>query len=128
MRIEVCVPGDPIPKGRPRACVARGKIRTYTPDRTRDAENALGYAMLIQMRKAGWPNQGWPKARYRVEMDFVLRRDGADVDNLTKTVLDAGNKLLWSDDRRVDEIVARKRHAAKGEQPSTRVVVTALPE
>lgn len=66
----------------------------------------------------------WPKdARYSVMID-VWERDGkrGDVDNLAKNVLDSCNRVLWDDDRQVDQL-AVCRHPPDKANPRTVVRV-----
>jgi len=93
------VAGEPVPKARPRFTVAGGKPIAYTPTRTRDAELDVAQAFRIAARGVP-PLTG----RVSVEIDFHFSRNrgkGHDVDNLSKTVLDALNGLAYADDSQV---------------------------
>ncbi len=97
------VPGEPVPKGRPRVCNGR----TYTPKRTLQAEQAIRvYALQAKVR----PLQG-PVC---IDMWFFLTRHKngherrVDLDNLVKTVMDALNVVAWIDDSQVVRIGASK--------------------
>ena len=51
-----------------------------------------------------------------------------DVDNIAKAVLDAGNGIIYVDDRRVAELLVQKVTLEQGVAPSVRVTVEALGE
>jgi Holliday junction resolvase RusA-like endonuclease len=97
------VPGQPQPKQRARVYVTRqGKVRAVTPERTRNAELALAWAL-----KLAWRQEPDAKSLFGVRCRFVFSRTrkGADRrvdgDNCLKAVLDAGNGVVWQDDSQV---------------------------
>jgi Holliday junction resolvase RusA-like endonuclease len=45
------VEGEPVPKGRPRFTRANGFARTYTPQKTRDAEGRVAYSAHVAMQQ-----------------------------------------------------------------------------
>lgn len=49
-----------------------------------------------------------------------------DLDNLVKLALDAGNGIVWHDDRLICEVSARKIYAAQGEEPRTVFLIKEL--
>jgi len=96
------VPGEPIPKGRPR--VTNGKA--YTPKRTVDAEERVLAAYLER-----YPGQRTPNifTDYELHATFFRKsRRRTDVDNLAKLVMDALNGIIWTDDDQVVKLVAEK--------------------
>lgn len=109
---EAVFPGEPVAKQRPRT----GKGGTYTPKKTRDAEEAIRW----QLRER----------RVQPDADYLLgvhvrfySGDGRrrDLDNLLKLLLDACNEFVWADDFQVTEI-----HAAvirRADNPRTELVV-----
>lgn len=111
--LSFTIPGEPVPKGRPR--VANG--HAYTPERTRTATEAAQWAMKRAM-----------KGKRPLTDDVALTLDfqggkamlRADIDNLAKLVMDAGNGILWEDDRQVKVLVACKRFST---EKSTAVIV-----
>jgi Holliday junction resolvase RusA-like endonuclease len=84
-------------------------MRIYTPTTTAKAEQEIGW----RFRQA-YPGLAPDKVmRYAVRLTFHCRREGrGDVDNRTKTVLDALNKIVWDDDRQIDELHALIVHRA----------------
>lgn len=90
----------PIPKQRPRF----GQGRVFTPAATRTYEDILGWRFR-QAAKA--PLLG----PIRVAINFETS-SRADVDNLAKAVLDAGNGILYRDDSQVVSLVISKVKSA----------------
>lgn len=65
-------------------------------------------------------------ALFSIRVEFCISRHargGFDVDNLLKTVLDAGNDLLWNDDRQVVEAHIRKHHRVPDDAVGTTLQV-----
>lgn len=97
--VEFVIPGNPIPKARPRVVekVDRaGRVRrmAYTPKSTAAYEESV---------KAAYPYNG-PQfdGIVLIEMDFFRRdRIRADWDNLAKAVTDALNGRAWDDDSQI---------------------------
>lgn len=94
MICQVVVPGEPVPKGRPR----KGQGRWYTPTQTSDAEDELRWG-LRAAGVLGAPDADWTMAvSVRFYMGSGQRKD---IDNLVKLVLDACNGFVWHDDVQV---------------------------
>ena len=94
------IPGDPIPKARPRVYHGHG----ITPKRTLDAEKRVRDAFRARYPDST-PNDG------PVEISAVFympKRGRLDLDNLLKLVMDALNGLAYRDDAQVVRF-----HAAK---------------
>jgi crossover junction endodeoxyribonuclease RusA len=113
--VEMCVPGAPVPKGRPR--VAKG--RAYTPDRTAQYETAIGWAARAAMR-----SRRPVESRVGVTIRVWGASPSADIDNIAKTVLDGMNGIVYVDDRKVDELHVY-RHVSDG-NPRVTVSVNGL--
>jgi Holliday junction resolvase RusA-like endonuclease len=110
---HLVIPGEPIAKGRPRATVRGGKVRTFTPERTREAEAYV--IRLAAERWAGPPLSG--PVRLRVEAFFPIRASWSkarqasevgqphlikpDADNLLKLYADALNGIAYEDDAQI---------------------------
>ena len=106
MTIAFEVPGEPVPKKRPR--VVKG--RTFTPPQTVEYEQAIAWRFKAEYQ--GQPLEGplrvWVTVR---EVDRPVQRQG-DLDNYLKSALDALNGLAWKDDRQVVDVMATvNRHA-----------------
>ena len=132
-QLAFTVPGDPVPKARPR--VVRG--RTYTPKRTVLYEMAVAYAATLAIRNIGdtrWNSDG----RFKVTIDFWLgNARHCDLDNLSKAILDALTPkpgrgsvkppgMFWRDDWQVDILVLQKSVCIPGQLPRAYVVVMEL--
>jgi Holliday junction resolvase RusA-like endonuclease len=103
----------PKPKGRPRA----GHGRVYTPAETRAYEDRVGWLL----RAAHVP---CADGELGVRAVFHLGSGAEpDVDNLAKALLDAGNGVLWRDDKQVKQLLAE---IAPGGPPRIRLTVYRL--
>lgn len=91
----ITVPGNPLPKARPRM----GGRRVYTPKRTVDAERQVAEALSVVS-----------KFDSNVSVKCTFYRDSkrrVDLDNLVKTVLDAATAAgVWHDDSQVTVLSA----------------------
>lgn len=87
------VPGQPVPKARPR--VVAGRV--YTPKRTTDAEVRIAqyfWATHPQVRPTARP--------VTIRLAFWLKgAQTCDWDNLSKLVCDALNGKAWVDDKQI---------------------------
>ncbi len=91
------IPIHPLPKKRHRTTHGR----TYSDPETVQYENTLAWLMRLQYK-------GVPVTT-KVEATIIFyTKSRADTDNLVKAVLDAGNGVLWKDDRLVRDIITRK--------------------
>ena len=117
--VQLVIPGDPVPKARPRLG-ARGY--TYTPRRTAEAEQRLvGYL------KASYPALRPVEGQFSVSVDYHFRgAPRCDLDNLLKLVLDAFNRRVWPDDAAVMQVWARKHLHSPA--PRTEITVHQLHE
>ncbi len=99
--IRFTVEGEPVPKARPR--VVKG--RTYTPQRTVDAEEAIGWAFREAMpgHEARIGLMGM-----RCTFYTASQKPRSDVDNLLKTVKDALEGLAYVNDKQVDDVRGRR--------------------
>jgi crossover junction endodeoxyribonuclease RusA len=115
--LRITIPGHPVPKGRPR--FARSG-HTYTPPRTRKAEDAVAMSSLTRRHAADhWPVTG-PIA---MTLAFHVRRP-ADLDNLVKLVADALQHVVYADDRQIVQLHA-SRHD-KADNPRTEIAIHTL--
>ena len=101
--LHFMIPGQPVPKARPRIVFRRGRAHAMTPKRTAEAEATIRSAVAIQ---GGAMHHDGP-----VALLAQFYRHGhrpADLDNLLKLPLDALNGLLWLDDSQVLVLLAEK--------------------
>lgn len=141
--IELWIPNEPRPKGRPRAWgTPGGKPRIYTPESTQAYERLVRSTAIIEMQRRGWDTF---KActPLKVRLDFFLTvpmskpykwREKAltgehrptkrpDLDNLEKSILDGLNGTAWSDDCQIVEIISAKWWAM---EPGCMVTIKAV--
>ena len=98
--ISFTFPGEPVPAPRPRFA-QRG---TYMPEPYTAYKEALAWMLKAEM--------GRRKPMYgaiSITLDFYRKNHRrVDLDNLVKTVMDAGNGVGWLDDAQIVELHARK--------------------
>lgn len=112
--------------GTPHSWQRVGRSRTgqaFTPRETKEAKTII--ARAFQHAYPGCSAEPLT-GRLGVRLLFFLRTRGQqDIDNLAKTVLDAGNGVIWRDDSQIDlldvEIVCQPN-----EEPCTELHVFAL--
>ena len=109
------IPGPPIGKGRPRATVRGGHVRTYTPKRTQQWEAVAASTLMAEW--GGAPLDGpvsvgilalFPRPQRMVWKRKPMPREpyiqAPDIDNVAKAILDAlqkagvlrDDKTVWS--------------------------------
>ena len=127
------IPGAPIGKGRPRATVRGGFVRTYTPAKTKKWESDA--AMVLRSSWREEPLEGpisvgilalFPRPQRMVwktkPMPRVPYVQKPDLDNVAKAVLDALEKAgVIRDDKAVWSLDCEAMYCAGDEDP--RVVV-----
>lgn len=124
--VFICVPGDPVGKGRPRITTVGGFARTYTPAKTKEYEGRVRFEAQCSM-------QGQPLMTGAVELKLqifmpipvsyskkkaalcreqkVVPTKKPDMDNVLKAVCDAFNGVVWVDDTQVVDCHVTKRFA-----------------
>ena len=117
---DFTVPGPPVSKQRPRTDTRGLRPRTYTPKKTTDAEEAVGWAYR---GVAHGPVDA--TSRFGLALIFSVDQLTRDTDNMVKLVMDGLNHVAYADDRQVDEVSARKVKCPKASQ-RTRVVLYRL--
>ncbi len=101
--VDLTIKGEPVSKDRPRIGYTKGG-KVYTPKKTKNAESVIAW----EIKKAYPRIEVNDTNAFRVEVDFFLKTGyRRDLDNLTKLVLDACNKLIWKDDFQVEELQAK---------------------
>lgn len=134
----VVIPGEPCAKGRPRFSKKTG--HAYTPQKTVSWEGRAQAVMMAAV-KGGKPLEGplalkilavftCPKTDHRKREPRKRRwhTKNKDLDNIIKAVADAGNGVLWLDDRQVCHVIANKWIGAQGEAPRVEFTVLQLNE
>ena len=112
--ISFYLPITPVPKARPRFNIAAGKV--YTPNATRSTENKIALFARCEMNKRKLKAYDVPIIAYLVfhgNFAYHTNRHGADVDNLSKLVLDALNGIVYTDDRLIYALRAEKVYCSK---------------
>lgn len=112
------IDGEPVSKARARFTSYGSKTRTYTPEKTKEAEAQIAWAFLVAARG----HKIDPTATYGVAAEFhYVKRQRRDVDNMLKLVCDGLNTVAWADDNQVTEVFGRKSVVAGN--PHTTVVI-----
>jgi len=115
--LSLVVPGDPVPKGRPRFLKGGGR---YPDPVSARAEKAMAWALRF-----AWAHpEPEAEALFQVSLIFFVgphQRPLPDVDNLTKLVLDAGQKVIWKNDKQV--VACRSVRIDRAQFPQTRIRV-----
>lgn len=120
------VPGEPVPKARPRFTMQGGKARTYTPTSSAAYETTIGLLAHAAMRAQGIsePLAGalhvQVQAFFPVPSSWSKKRKAAaswhasrpDLDNIVKSALDGLNRVAFADDGQVASIFATKAYSA----------------
>ena len=143
--LRVTIPGQPIPKGRPRFAVRGRGVKTYTDPKTKAFEKLVARCVgsspqLRGMRRPICGNAPTPArvdivAVFQRPVSMMRRKDAPglvpmgrrpDIDNGAKSVLDwigLANNLIWDDDGQVCCLRADAYYAEKGQGPRTEIVI-----
>jgi len=114
---QLTIPGNPIPKARPR--IVNGVA--YTPERTADYEEVARNWAAIQWQRE--PLRG-PLA---LRLTFWRRtRRRCDIDNLIKSALDALQGVVFVDDWQIVKLEATK--GVNQWEPELNIEIEELPE
>ena len=127
--ITIHVPGPPVAKARARHGRTRaGKPITYTDAKTKNYEALVAVSAAqamagrppldsaLQCELMFWlaPPRSWSKKKTAAALaGEVLPTSRPDIDNFIKSVCDACNGVVWTDDSRVWSLLAQKRYAAE---------------
>ena len=131
--IVLRVPGRPVGKGRPRFNRSTGRV--YTPAQTVTFEQRVQTEWIAagRPRLPDGPFVAQIAAVYQRPASHMLKNGGlsaagrrapfpmppVDLDNLAKSLLDAGNGLLYKDDRQAVQLFVRRRWCGLGEVEHT---------
>ena len=106
--LSLMVKGDPIPAARARVT----RFGTYTPASYRKYKQALSIYLKGSLKPLGpesFLHDLDPEDRVYGLRAFFYRRtfQRTDVDNLLKSVMDAGTSIIWQDDSQVTEVFGK---------------------
>ena len=111
--LEFFVEGNPVPKQSYR----HSKHGGYQPKRVKDWQELVGWTACHR----GTPLQG----NLQVDMQFYLgHKRRVDLDNLSKSVLDGMNGIVYEDDRQVVKLYLEKYYDK--DRPGVMVTVKEL--
>lgn len=92
------IPGKPVPKKRPRRSSAGpGAPKWYTPSETQEFEERVGW-FAARARPEGWPERVYYTLRW---VAYFPNHRIPDADNVSKSVADGCEGILWFNDCRV---------------------------
>lgn len=124
--------GEAVGKGRPRYAQRGRSIIAYTPQKTKDFEEAIKFAFLSQNNeklpvypkdKALYANiyvgceipKSYSKKRREACLNYKeLPTKKPDSDNIIKAVLDALNGSAYEDDSQIVQVMCQKYYSATG--------------
>jgi len=107
---NIFVLGHPIPKARPRMSKKGKKVNVYTPARTKQWEEKIGWQWKTDI--PGDPVAGPVVVTIRV---YHCQGKRGDLDNYVKAVLDGLNGVAFVDDKQIEQIDAAFGHTFGGE-------------
>lgn len=136
--IKFTIPGQPVPKQRPKFARRGRFISTYTPERTVNFESLVAHSAMVAMAGKELIDsavyleldirlkipESWSKKKRQSAIDGSLYHTSRyDIDNITKSCCDGMNGVVWIDDGQVVESKQRKRYS---ETPGVDVIVRKL--
>lgn len=121
MRVEFTVPGCPVAKGRPRFSRQGPYVRTYTPDKTYRYEQLVQLSFMqaeqpklkgaVKVRILAYfpiPKSASKKRQKMMAEGEIRHTTKPDGENVSKTILDALNKMAYDDDSNIVELHIEK--------------------
>lgn len=126
MTISFVVPGDPVPKGRPKITTINGSARAYTPSKTRNYEAhvaACGRNAMIGMSVLSGALRMTLCVHLKVPESWSIKKKALairgeisptkkpDLDNLLKAAADGLNGVVYRDDSQITELVVTKKYS-----------------
>lgn len=128
--LDFTVCAKAVGKGRPRLTTRGGYAHAYTPAKTREFENLVGWAakramcqrppvasgraLFVQITVSIVPPLSWSKKR-RSESFGAFCSKKPDTDNVAKAILDAMNGIVYEDDAQVVGLIVQKFYAEENE-------------
>lgn len=113
MILSFTVPGEPVPLARARV-VSTGfgkgrRTHAYTPEKSAAYKEKVGWAAKAAIARLRGSLGTWPKAgRCTLSVEALCTSDAGDLDNHVKMASDGIQKIVFLNDRQVDEIHARR--------------------
>lgn len=126
----ITIPGSPLSKARPRFSQNKGKVRVYASQRSEKemihwqiksrigSRKPLKGPIHLEMTCVFVKPRSWPKKKNPKHHTVK-----PDLDNLLKWIGDAGNNVLWYDDRQIVSITCKKIY---GEESETQITVEVI--
>ena len=142
--LRVTIPGQPVPKGRPRFYMRGKHLKVHTDAKTKAFENKVAMIIGTDPALRGQPRPlCGVRSPVRVDIQAIFQRPASmmrkadsdelvphakrpDLDNVVKAVLDgiqAAGGLIWKDDGQVQCLRAESWYAEKWEPARTELVV-----
>lgn len=129
------IDGEPVSKGRPRFRVMGKFVQTYTPTKTKKAEEHIRKEIKKQFIRKPFnlplvieldfffsiPKSYTKKQRKEIEDNYYHHTQKPDCDNLAKLVLDAMNGLIYEDDKQVFALRITKKYAVDPRDARTEI-------
>lgn len=138
--LHVTIPGEPHAQMRHRHANIGGHVRAYDPKASRNWKGYASDCMSVAMAGAA-PLEGNIELTIRAFWECPVskrlkrglrprcwRQGRKDADNIAKAVQDAGNGVLWIDDRQIVRLMVEKIQAEQGSPPRTELLVRVLGE
>jgi Holliday junction resolvase RusA-like endonuclease len=130
--LRFTVPGEPVPKGRPRFRIVQprgGKafVQEYTPAETRAYEDKVRLVTKVAINQSGWAPEDDDRFTVLVRIFRSHWDKGGDADNVLKGLLDGMNKLAFRDDRYVRSVACALQRPDK-QNPRVEVEVRRVPK
>jgi Holliday junction resolvase RusA-like endonuclease len=114
--LRIIISEEPQAKGRSRVVFSGGKVHSYTPERTKVAQDSI----VVRLKR--YKDRCFAKeiplkltaTFYRTRSKYLPKRETLpfrkpDLDNLLKLLSDAANGILFVDDAQLTTINVRKR-------------------
>lgn len=139
MEIKLTIYGEPVPQGRPRFARVGGFVHTYDPVKSKNYKQLVRFWATQQLKKLDGfrllenalcvdivfylhiPSSWSKKKRIEASQGVTRPIKKPDLDNLYKSVTDALNGLLWTDDAIITDARLRKRYTS--DMARTEIVV-----
>ena len=126
MEINITVPGEPVPQGRPKFTTIGGHARAYDPKKSVDYKKLVArYAMQhkphallegpleVKILIFKPMLKSFSKKKSKLAEAGLLRPiTKPDSDNYAKGPLDACKGIIWNDDGQVVDLLARKFYSS----------------